>query len=101
MLSSDIPRVKDGEPTDLELEYLSLELAEKWETLGRRLEFSQAAIANFDEANKGLAAKAFKMLLAWKQEEGRKATYTVLYNALCHELVKCKRLAEQFCCERL
>ena len=93
--------VKDGEPSDEELEYLSLELEGKWKTLGRRLEFSQAVIANLDEANKGLAAKAFEMLLAWKQKEGRKATYTVLYNALCHELVKCKRLAEQFCCERL
>ena len=101
MLSSDIPRVKDGEPTDLELEYLSLVLAEKWETLGRRLEFSQAAIANFDEVNKRLAAKAFKMLLAWKQREGSKATYKALYDALCHDLVECKRLAEKFCCERL
>ena len=92
---------KDGEPSGEELEYLSLQLAGKWKTLGRRLGFSQDAIANLDEANKELAAKAFEMLLAWKQKEGRKATYTVLYNALCHELVKCRGLAEQFCCERL
>ena len=101
MLSSDIPTVKDGEPTDCELEYLSLELAEKWEALGRRLEFNQAAITRFDKANEGLEAKAFKMLLAWKQGEGSKATYTVLYNALCHKLVKRKHLAENICCENL
>ena len=91
--------VKDGEPTDCELEYLSLELAEKWETLARRLEFNQPAITNFDKANEGLDAKAFKMLQSWKQREGSKATYTVLYNALCHDLVECKRLAEKFCCD--
>ena len=101
LLSSDIHMVKDGVPTDCELEGLSEELAEKWEALGRRLEFNQSAIANFDEANKGLAAKAFKMLLAWKQKEGSKATYTVLYDALCHKYVKCKRLAEQFCWKKL
>ena len=93
--------IKDGEPSYEELEYLSRELGEKWKKLGRRLKFSQAAIVNLDVANKRLAEQAFEMLLAWKQKEGRKATYTVLYNALCHELVKCKRLAEQFCCERL
>ena len=93
--------IKDGEPSYEELEYLSRELEEKWKKLGRRLKFSQAAIVNLDVANKRLAEQAFEMLLAWKQKEGRKATYTVLYNALSHKLVECRHLAEQFCCERL
>ena len=83
------------------MEGLSLKLGENWKKLGRRLGFDEAAIINFDHGNRKLADKAFEMLLAWKQGEGSKATYTVLYNALCHKLVKCKRLAEQFCCERL
>ena len=98
LLSSDKYIVKDGEPSDCELEYLSKELGVNWEELGRRLKFNQAALTNFDEANTGLAKKAFKMLMAWKQKEGCEATYAVLYSALCHELVECKRLAEQFCC---
>ena len=98
LLSSDKYIVKDGEPSDCELEYLSKELGVNWEELGRRLKFNQAALTNFDEANTGLAKKAFKMLMAWKQREGCEATYAVLYSALCHELVECKRLAEQFCC---
>ena len=93
--------VKDCEPSVDELEYLSLELGRKWDTLGRRLGFNQAAIDDFDIENKKLEKKAFRMLLVWKQREGSKATYTVLYNALCHELVKCRRQAEKFCCERL
>ena len=97
--------VKDGGPTEETLEFLSVELAEKWETLGRRLKFNTTAITNFltnfDKPNEGQEAKAFKMLLAWKQREGSKATYKALYDALCHDLVECKRLAEKFCCERL
>ena len=93
--------IKDCKPSDDELEYLSLELGGKWDTLGRRLGFNQAAIDDFDIENKKLEEKAFRMLQVWKQREGSKATYTVLYNALCHELVKCRRQAEKFCCERL
>ena len=99
MLSSVIHEVKDGEPSDCELEELSQELGEKWEELGRRLGFNQAAITSFDEDNKKLVKKAFEMLMDWKQKEGRQATYSVLNYALCHELVKRNRLAEQFCCE--
>ena len=84
--------VKDGEPLDEELEYLSRELAGKWKTL--------AAIDDFDQANKKLKEKAYKMLMAWKQKAGSEATYKVLYDTLCHELVECKHLAEQYCCDK-
>ena len=92
--------VKDDEPSDEELEYLSKELGVKWKELARRLKFNQATLASFDKANEELSEKSFQMLTAWKQREGCEATNKVLYNALCHELVKCKRLAEQFCCRK-
>ena len=101
LLSSDIYSVKDGEPSNEELEYLSRELAEKWKTLGRRLGFNEAAIDDFDQANKKLKEKAYKMLMAWKQKVGSEATYKVLYDTLCHELVECKHLAEQYCCDKI
>ena len=91
--------VKAGGPSTEELEYLSLELGGKWEELGRRLRFNQAAITGFDEDDRGLKEKAFKMLMAWKQREGSIATYKVLCDALCDKRVQCTLLAEQFCCE--
>lgn len=39
------------------------------------------------------------MLKDWKLNKGEGATYTVLYDALCHKLVGCKLLAENFCCD--
>ena len=91
--------VKAGGPSDDELEELSLELGEKWEELGGRLGFHQAAISNFNEDNKRQARKAFKMLMAWKQKEGPNATFEVLYDALCDKKVQYTLLAKQFCCE--
>ena len=93
--------VKDGEPSNEELECLSRELAGKWKTLGRRLGFNEAAIDNFDQANKELKEKAYKMLMAWSQKVGHEATNKVLYDALCHELVECKLLAERYCCDEI
>ena len=37
------------------------------------------------------------MLLRWKEKRGAGATYKVLYEALCHEYVDRKDLAQQFC----
>ena len=93
--------VKDGAPSACELEELSLNLGEKWKELGSCLGFNNAAITNLDEDYNKLARKTFSMLLAWKQKEGCKATYKVLYNALCDKLVKCKLLAENFCCDEV
>lgn len=93
--------VKDGNPSEDELEVLSLELGEKWEELGRRLGFKQAEIISFYGDNRGLSRRAYLMLLAWKQKEGSKATYAFLNDVLCHNLVKRKDLGEQFCCDKI
>ena len=37
------------------------------------------------------------MLMHWKQENGREATYQILNAALRHKLVQRKDLAEQIC----
>ena len=69
-----------------------------WEKLGRRLGFDRAKITAFHKENERLSEKAYEMLMDWKQKEGSDGTYQVLYDALCHRLVGCKRIAEQICC---
>lgn len=100
LLSSGLP-VKAGKPTKDELEALSLKIGDKWERLGRRLGFDEADLVAFDEDNRQLTKKAYRMLMAWKGKEGSKGTYLVLYNALCHKFVGRKDLAEAFCCEKI
>ena len=40
------------------------------------------------------------MLIRWKEKEGADAMFSVLYDALCHERVQRKDLAERFCCNQ-
>ena len=97
MLSFITARIRDGTPEPDDLERLSKMLANKWQAVARRLKFKQGEIEAFDEQNKQLADKAFKMLCEWKSRDGLEATYKVLYNALSHELVQRKDLAQEFC----
>lgn len=75
------------------LEGLSLKLGNSWEALARRLGFEQADIDGFNTST----AKILPMLQQWKQRRGSDATYEVLRDALCHEFVGRKDLAEKFC----
>ena len=82
---------------DYDLERLSTELGKSWKALARRLEFGEAEIEGFDHDNKELREKCYRMLYMWKRKEASSATYLVLYNALCHEYVGRKDLAENYC----
>lgn len=90
--------VKEGIPSDDDLEELADMLADNWEKVGRRLGFDQAKIIAYHKENEKLSEKAFNMLLDWKQSKGSDGTYQDLYDALCHKLVKCKLIAEKICC---
>ena len=89
--------MKEGTPTDDDLEELSQRIAQAWKKLGRRLQFDDSKIAKFDEENKEYDEKPYQMLLYWKRRDGSDATYQVLYDALCHKLVAQRGLAEEFC----
>ena len=89
--------VKHGIPTDEELEKLGVKIAENWKKLGRRLEVSDPNIQEINKAQDQLSEKGYHMLKHWKQEKGSAATYQALCDALQHELVHRKDLAEMFC----
>ena len=88
----------EGSPPDVVLENLSRKVPNDWRTLGRRLNFNEAKLQEFDDSHKQISEKAYAMLLAWKQRDGSVATYSVLNQALCDPLVERKDLAQEFCC---
>ncbi|XP_078357696.1 p53-induced death domain-containing protein 1-like [Oculina patagonica] len=89
-------KVKVGTPKDEELESLALRII-SWKSLGRRLGFDEARLTAFERENHSLSEQAYKMLLSWKERNGRCATFEVLYKALTHELVNRRDLAERYC----
>lgn len=99
MMIDDFFAVKQGTPSNEELEMLSVDIAQGWKALGRRLEIDDARLTGFHKENEEYSEKPYKMLLYWKNKKGREATYKILYDALCHELVNRKDLAEKLCCE--
>ena len=90
--------MKAGNPSDDELEKLSTQLSDNWEKLGRRLGFDDAVLSAIRKENDKVAERGRRMLINWRQTQGADATYQFLYDALTHELVACKGLAEKFCC---
>ena len=92
--------MKQGTPSDDDLEELSNSIAKSWRPLGRRLNISDPKLDEIDERWSGFAEKAYRMLKCWKQENGSTATYRVLSKALCHKFVNHRNLAEDICLHR-
>ena len=90
--------VKEGIPVNDDLERLANEIINQWKKLGRRLmENADAMLDAIDKRNDEVNEKAYKMLLEWKQAKGSCATFRVLHDALCDDLVKRRDLAEKYC----
>ena len=89
--------IKDGEVVGDDLEELSKEVGTSWKALARCFKFGEAEIDGFDHVFKELRDKCYGMLCTWKRREGSKATYNVVYKALCHKYVECNGLAEKYC----
>ena len=81
------------------MEGLARKIPDHWRTLGLRLNLENADLDSIDKENDKCSRKAYKMLMTWKQAEGREATFSTLYKALCHTLVGRRDLAEIFCCD--
>ena len=90
--------VKEGSPENDDLERLANQIIDEWKKLGRRLLASDEALLKaLDKDNDGCSEKAYQMLLAWKAAKGSDATFRVLHDALCHDIVNRRDLAEKFC----
>ena len=95
---SFIPVIKDGVPTDRDLQLLSRKLVQCWKGLARCLGLGESDIAAIHVENQKLKERALKMLLQWRAYYGPGATYRVLYAALCDECVGQTELAQKYCC---
>ena len=89
--------VKEGVPSNDELEYLSVKVND-WQNLGRRLKFTESELTAIHKDNEKWPEKARAMLMRWRERKGSDATYRCLYEALSHDLMDRKDLAEEFCC---
>ena len=92
--------MKEGTPSDDDLEALSNYIQKSWLILGHRLKIRPVKLDEIDMRWPELDEKARRMLLRWKQENGSTATYRVLSEALCHEFVNREDLAEDICFHR-
>ena len=91
--------VKAGTPSDVDLRELADHIRATWKTLARRLDVRDSALDEIDHSNEALWEKGYHMLRHWKRRGGTSATYTVLYDALHHELVMRPDLVEKICCD--
>ncbi|XP_022789209.1 uncharacterized protein LOC111328926 [Stylophora pistillata] len=89
--------VKQGTPTDDELQKLGRDIGEKWMQLGHCLRVEEPELQDIDQRQRQLCQKGYNVLMAWKQKNGSAATYEILNAVLQHELVQRKDLAEQIC----
>jgi len=77
------------------------QIGSDWKKLGRRLKVSEEDLSDFElntQRYHDLSEKANVMLGKWRKGEADSATYQVLYEALCHEHVGRKDLAQKYCC---
>ena len=61
------------------------------------LESNKALLDAIDKNDDECSEKAYKMLLKWKRAKGLGATFQVLRDALCHDIVNRQDLAEKLC----
>ena len=80
-----------------ELQQLSVKIGISWKPLARRLRLEEAEITGIDKENVTIREKAYAMFLNWKGRDASAASYGVLYDALSHDLVARRDLAEKFC----
>ncbi|PFX19183.1 D-inositol 3-phosphate glycosyltransferase [Stylophora pistillata] len=98
--NEELERLSQQEPSNEELEWLSHKL-KRWKTVGRRLGIEEATLTAISKENEEYFEKTYQMLLNWKGRESSAATYQVIHEALCHELVERADLADELYSRKL
>ena len=90
--------IQEGEVTDDDLQILGKAIASKWDRLARQLpKITECDIEEIEDSRKTLSQRGFHMLRLWKTNNGVAADYKTLHDALVHNMVQRKDLAEKHC----
>ena len=90
-------KLKEGTLCRDDHQGLSNSISKDWRKLGRQLDILEEDLDNIDEGRHDLYEKAYRMLRLWKEKNASNATYRALCQALCHECLNRRDLAERFC----
>ena len=88
--------LKEGTPSDFELQVLAGMISAKWMNLGSLLNIPQDVLDEIDAEEEN---KPYEMLRSWKYARASAATYDDLYKAFCHKTVGLNNVAKLFCCK--
>ena len=76
---------------------MGAEIAEKWISLGRRLNMPDRELQEINKGYDQLSEQGYQMLRRWRLRYGSATTYQALCDGLEHKLVQRWDLAEKFC----
>ncbi|XP_027053830.1 uncharacterized protein LOC113680972 [Pocillopora damicornis] len=76
---------------------LSNSISEDWRRLGLLLGIRVEDLDNIDQRRRDYFDKAHQMLRLWMEKNASNATYRFLCQALCHQCLNRRDLAERFC----
>lgn len=89
--------MKEGPVSDDDLQILGKAIGNKWDRLARRLKIKEDEIEEIDERYRTLSQRGHQMLRLWKTNNGEAADYKTLQDALVHNMVQRRDLAEKYC----
>ena len=89
--------LKSGQLSGGDLNQLSNELGKAWMWVGRLLGLDDSSLDGIKEAHDHQYEWCHEMLALWTQRNTTQATYQWLAQALLHEAVSKRDLAEKYC----
>lgn len=96
-LCEDSALLKDGTPSEDDLEHLANNIFHCWKVLGRKLELNESVLISIDREEKRTSEKCYKMLKKWKECNGSAVDFKTLAQGLGNHLVQRKDLAYKYC----
>lgn len=76
---------------------VSRHIHQTWKSLGRVLNVKEIDLMMIESSTQDIQYQAYRTLCRWKEKVVEKATYGLLYTALCHPMVNLNMIANRYC----